>query len=147
MSVVAPFTEAAVTELIETWFHKLDVHAPSDELLPLLVDDGLEMRFPEATLHGHQDFLKWYDTVAHRFFDEIHELKEVNVTPAATTAEVKLVVNWQARTWDPPAAKSQWLGFDAAQTWVVTPSADTGQLAILVYTVDGMTPMPGSASL
>ena len=32
---------------------------------------------------------------------------------------MKLVVNWQAKVWNPPDAKSKWLGMDACQTWVV----------------------------
>ena len=35
---------------------------------------------------------------------------------------MKLVVNWQAKVWNPPDAKSKWLGMDARQTWVVTRS-------------------------
>ena len=35
---------------------------------------------------------------------------------------MKLVVNWQAKVWNPPNAKSKWLGMDARQTWVVTRS-------------------------
>ena len=34
---------------------------------------------------------------------------------------MKLVVNWQAKVWNPPDAKSKWLGMDARQTWVVGP--------------------------
>ena len=40
----------------------------------------------------------------------------------ATEADVKLVVNWQAKVWNPPDAKSKWLGMDARQTWVVARS-------------------------
>jgi hypothetical protein len=73
-------------------------------------------------------------------------MKRVAVTPAGDPADVSLVVNWQAKVWDPPAAKSKWLGFDAAQTWVVTRSAGGGAV-ISRYVVDGMTPMAGSATL
>ncbi|HEX6077557.1 MAG TPA: hypothetical protein VFZ32_20150, partial [Micromonosporaceae bacterium] len=61
-------------------------------------------------------------------------------------ADVKVVVNWQARIWNPPAPKSEWLGFDAYQTWVVVAGPD-GTPQIETYTVDALEPMPGSATL
>jgi hypothetical protein len=84
--------------------------------------------------------------VTHRFFDEIHELKSVDVTPTGPgRADVRVVVNWQATIWDAPAPKSTWLGFDATQTWSVT--AEDGVPRIRTYVVEDLAPMPGSASL
>jgi hypothetical protein len=139
-------TESEVKELVDGWYRKLDVHAPVDEVLPLAADDGLEMVFPEATLHGHADLRNWYETVTRRFFDEVHEMRQLDISPNGDRADVKLVVNWQARIWDPPEAKSKWLGFDAYQTWVVERAAD-GKPVITRYVVDDLAPMPGSASL
>ena len=59
---------------------------------------------------------------------------------------MKLVVNWQARVWNPPDAKSKWLGMDARQTWVVGLSED-GRPVIQKYVVDGIDLMEGSSSL
>ena len=116
-------------------------------MLDFLIDEGLEMRFPETTARGHKGFRDWYQAVTHRFFDEVHTLREVTVTsgtPGAALARV--VVNWQAKIWNPPDANSQWLGFDAYQTWTVVPGPD-GALQIAVYVVDDLKPMPGSAEL
>jgi hypothetical protein len=55
-------------------------------------------------------------------------------------------VNWQARIWNAPAPRSAWLGFDARQTWQVVTDA-AGNPRIATYVVDGLDPMPGSASL
>jgi hypothetical protein len=73
-------------------------------------------------------------------------MKDLAITPRGTEADVKLVVNWQAKVWNPPDAKSKWLGMDARQTWVVARS-DDGRVVIQKYVVDGMDLMPGSASL
>ena len=140
-------TQEEVRALAKDWYLKLDVHAPEVELLPMLLDKGLEMRFPEGTLRGWAGFEGWYQGVARIFFDEVHELKEVNVSFSGDVAKVKVVVNWQARRWKPPAAKSEWLGFDAYQTWEVKRSPETGKAAIATYIVDELKPMKGSAAL
>ena len=147
MSTVATLTEAEVKQFVLNWYRKLDVHAPVEELLPLLAVKGLEVRLPETTLHSHADFVKWYEGVTHKFFNEVHTMKELNVKIAPDQADVQLVVNWQAYVWNPPAPNSQWLGFDAAQRWVVKPSSDNGRPLVVTYIVDALTPMPGSPDL
>jgi hypothetical protein len=105
------------------------------------------MRFPEATLKGQPAFVEWYEGVTRKFFDEIHDMKELNIDPAGDEANVKLVVNWQAKVWNPPDAKSKWLGFDAYQTWIVKRSPQSGRPVIATYIVDELRPMEGSAVL
>ena len=48
---------------------------------------------------------------------------------------------------DPPAAKSQWIGFNAGQTHEVGPLGHHGQPVIQVYGVDTFVAMPGSSNL
>ncbi len=140
------FTEAAIREMVTAWYVALDRHVDLDQALGYLVDDGLQMRFPEATARGHAGFADWYKAVTNRFFDEVHTVSSVRVTSLTDeVAELQVVVNWQARIWNPPAAKSEWLGFDAYQTWFVVPGPDGPQ--IKTYIVDDLKPMPGSASL
>lgn len=140
-------TTREVNELVYTWYKKLDVHAPVEEVLPLLVSSGLEMRFPEGTLKTVDEFKGWYKKVTNLFFDETHAMKMLDIARDGETATVKLVVNWQAHVWNPPAAKSKWLGFDAVQTWIVKRDTKTGKAAIATYIVDKLDPMEGSASL
>lgn len=135
-----------VKKLVNLWFKNLDVHAPLDDVLSLLADENLEMKFPEATLKGKEKFKDWYETVTHKFFDETHELMELNVELNEKHADVNMVVNWQAKMWTPPEARSKWLGFNAVQTWVITES-NQGKLIIQTYIVDSLTPMDGSATL
>jgi hypothetical protein len=144
----APGTSAdsALRDLAARWYQVLDRHEPVESVLAFLVDDGLEMVFPETTARGHSGFRSWYDAVTHRFFDEVHTLREVTVTRVdGDRAEVRVVVNWQARIWDAPQPRSQWLGFDAYQTWTVLTSERTP--LIQRYVVDELRPMPGSATL
>jgi hypothetical protein len=141
------FTEVDIRTTVAKWYRALDRHDDLTAVLPYLVDDGLEMRFPEATARGHAGFADWYKAVTNRFFDEVHTVSTVDITALRSErAEVNVVVNWQARIWNPPAAKSLWLGFDAYQTWEMVPGPD-GRPQVRTYIVDALEPMPGSAPL
>jgi ketosteroid isomerase-like protein len=141
-------TDDALRSAVADWYRALDRHDDVEAVLPHLVDDGLEMRFPETTSYGHSGFREWYRTVTHRFFDEEHTVTGVDIDRTGPDGAVTLavVVNWQARIWDPPAPRSSWLGFDARQTWTVVAGAD-GRPQVLTYTVDALDPMPGSPAL
>ena len=140
-------TPEEINDLADRWYKALDVHAPLEDLLAMLVDDGLEMVFPEGTSRGHAGFTEWYERVTRIFFDEVHTLKKVEPTLAGESADVEVVVNWQAKVWNPPEPTSKWLGFDAYQTWQVERSPESGNALIKRYVVDNLAEMPGSASL
>lgn len=146
MSTSAQPTYQEVVELAEAWFSKFDAHVSVVELLPMLAEDGLQISFPDGTFRGQEGFDTWYQISLRKFFDETHTLKSVTLS-STDGSQVKIVVNWQARFWNPPAAKSVWIGFDAYQTWIVTRSEKTGKVVILTYIVDELRPMPGSATL
>jgi SnoaL-like domain len=142
-----PLLQEAVQAFAARWYQALDRHDDVESVLEYLIDEGLEMRFPEATARGHSGFRDWYQAVTHRFFDEVHTVREVSVTGGTPDAALaRVVVNWQAKIWNPPDATSQWLGFDAYQTWTVVPGPG-GALQVAVYVVDELRPMPGSAQL
>ncbi|MEV7543290.1 nuclear transport factor 2 family protein [Streptomyces sp. NPDC089915] len=137
-------TEDAIRTFAENWYVALDRHLPLEQVLALITED-LEFKVPEDTFLGHQGFARWYDAVTHRFFDEVHTVTKVEPVIEGDRAVVRVLVNWQAKIWDAPAARSQWLGFDADQTWTLVAGADGPQ--IKQYTVNGLAPMPGSGSL
>jgi hypothetical protein len=140
-------TEAEVKALVDAWYHALDIHVPVEEIVTMVAADGLECYWPEGPTFGVDGFKGWYEKVTHLFFDEVHTMKSLEITPRGAEADVKLVVNWQAKVWNPPDANSKWLGMDARQTWVVARSEDGSRAVILKYVVDGMDPMPGSSAL
>lgn len=142
-----PLTEEEIKRLAIDWYHKLDLHAPVEDVLPLLAEDGFEIQVPEGTFKGRDEFKHLYEQGwIRRYFDEVHELKELSFTPAGGNAEVKVVVNWKARSWDPPAPKSTQIDMDAYQTWVVQRSHGSDQPVILSYIVDASKPMSASDS-
>jgi len=149
MTDPAPLTEDNVTRFMERWYLELlDTHAPVADVAACVADDA-EMRFPEATVKGINAFRDWYDRIVHTFFDEVHRITRQVVTIAddGQSAEVKIDVNWQAKAWIPPAARSRRVGFDAGHTHEVRRSTRTGDLVIQIYGVDTFVAMPGSSDL
>jgi ketosteroid isomerase-like protein len=141
-------TESQLRSYAADWFTALDRHADVETLLPLLADQELEMHFPEGVQKGHAGFRTWYRTVTSRFFDEVHDLKQFAVTRSdSTSAEVRLIVNWQAKIWDPPRPRSTCIGFNASQTWELRNSPANGGLKMTRYIVNALDPMPGFPSL
>ncbi|GGR03775.1 hypothetical protein [Deinococcus ruber] len=142
-----PALQAAEIEaLAREWYHKLDVHAPMVELLPMLADDGLEMVFPEATVYGYAGFEGWYQTVIRVFFDEKHTVKVVEPQIDGQTAKVKVIVHWEASAWKAPGATSDRYAMDADQSWEVARNA-AGAVVVTRYVVNGMTYDEGSKHL
>lgn len=141
-------TQTEIEEFAAKWYRKLDVHASLEDYKSLLAEEGLELQFPEGTFTGFDGFGQWYERVIRLFFDEVHTLKEVTLTSVSPEkADVKVVVNWQASTWNPPAPKSERIILDAYQTWVLVRSPVSQQPVIATYIVDSMEYAPGSAKL
>ena len=82
-------------QFIDEWFLKLDVHAPVDEVLSLIADNELVMKVPETTIHGHEGFKQWYSVVTSKFFDEVHSIKALRITPQEQIAKVEMILLWE----------------------------------------------------
>lgn len=140
-------SRAEIEAFAAAWYRKLDIHAPAEELVSLVAEQGLEMQFPEGSISGVDAFRRWYEGVIGIFFDEVHTITRVSPSWQADRAQVEVVVNWQARRWRPPAARSEWIGFDAYQQWEMIRSPASGQPVILRYVVKELRPMAGSKPL
>jgi hypothetical protein len=139
--------EQAIKDMSVDWYNKLDVHAPMIEILPLLSPDGLEMKFPEATLTTMAEFEGWYQGVIRIFFDEVHIVRKNDVTfNEDGSATVDIVVHWEASVWKPPARNSARISLEAYQTWIVVPGPENQPL-VKFYSVDKLEYNEGSALL
>jgi len=139
-------THAQIRKMAVEWYQKLDVHAPMVEILPMLAEKGLHMKFPEATLSGLSGFEGWYQTVIRLFFDEQHQVRRVKSVIKGNRAKVKVVVRWAASRWRSPAACSDRIVADAYQTWEVR-LTKAGAPVITSYIVDRIVYAKGSARL
>lgn len=131
---MSSITETQIRKFVEAWYLALDQHAPTEEVAKLAAQDDLKMIFPEKTLVGLGDFLAWYaggkysdgeqaPGVINIFFDENHNVVSVVSKINGDTAELDVVVAWQASMFIPPAAKSKRVSLDATQQWVVRSSS------------------------
>lgn len=127
---MASITMDEITTFVAAWYRALDMHVPPAECAKLVADDGLEMIFPEKTLHGVSDFLAWYaggtysdgttaPGVINIFFDENHNVVSVEGQISGNQVTLEVVVAWQASVFEAPAPKSKRVSLDATQRWVV----------------------------
>jgi hypothetical protein len=115
-----PISQEQLQQFAEVWFRALDTHAPFDDCWRLLADKGLRMHFPDGEVRDELTFRQWYGRATHRFFDEAHTIRSIDThRSTADAVDATVVVRWQARYWDPPAAESQWIDLESTQQWTV----------------------------
>jgi hypothetical protein len=146
-AMTGPIGQEEARAFADAWYKALDQHVSADIVAAMVADEGLEFRLPEGVLRGRDEFREWYEGVIRIFFDEVHTVTSVVVSGTADPVDVKVVVNWQARRWHPPAPRSQWIGFDAYQSWQMARDPASGRAVITRYVVDELRPMPGSPPL
>ncbi len=127
--------KTAIFKLIRDWFLQINNHAPVETLLAMLAPGGFTLRFPEATLGNEKEFRAWYLDVTSKFFDQNHDVRHLEIDLNNGGAEISLLVNWQARTWQAPDAYSAHLDFDAIQSWSIVVHPGTGRPVIKRYEV------------
>ena len=144
-----PFNADNLKRFAIAWYNGLDIHAAAPDLQRFLASEDLEMAFPEMTMRSYADFDKWLDGIYHTFFDENHNVHTVDVTAQTdTTADLDVVVAWQASWFTPPDAKSKRTSMNAIQRWTVQASDKNDySLEILKYAVDRFDYTPGFAIL
>lgn len=138
-------TQEQVKSFATAWYQALDFHLPPAVVATMLSESDVEMVFPEKSFYGQSDFLAWYaggpysdgskaPGVINLFFDENHNIAEISATIDGSSAEVNVVVAWQASWFEPPAAKSKRVSADFTQAWSVRESTrNTWGLEIYRY--------------
>jgi hypothetical protein len=135
-------TETTVRDIqrfVSDWYVALDRHVPFEEVEQYLVDGEIRFVFPESTVTTHDGLFGWYDTVTRKFFDEAHRVDLADVQLNGDGAQVHVVVNWRTRVWDPPAATSRTLEYEADQDWGIVIGPD-GRPRLHTYVVNDLIP-------
>ncbi|GAA2739009.1 MULTISPECIES: nuclear transport factor 2 family protein [Kitasatospora] len=126
-----------IREFAQNWFDLLSRHDPVAELLPLVVDEGLDMAFPERTLRSHADFRDWYAVVGEAFADQSHTLEAFSATEADGRVDIELAVVWAAKHVEDGVRRA----FRVEQSWQLARTPGTGALRIARYRVGTLTPV------
>jgi hypothetical protein len=124
-----PISQEQLHEFVDVWFRAIDTHAPFDDVWRLLADKGLRMHFPDGEIRDQLTCRQWYGRVTHQFFDEEHTIRSIDThRSTADAVDATVVVRWQARYWEPPAAGSQRIDLESTQQWTVrrSPKNDLG---------------------
>lgn len=146
---MSALTAANIEKFVAAWFYALDIHAPAADCQAYLADRDLEMGFPERTLQSYADFGEWLAVIYRTFFDENHNVQSVVIQSTTnTTANLEIIVGWQASWFTPPDAKSRRTSMDAYQRWVIQASDQNSYgLVIVKYHVDRFAYAPGFSQL
>jgi protease I len=105
--------ENKVRSFVYQWFYYFDRQVSVDNYLKEIVDDRLEIRFPEITLNSHADFKNWYKDIQDKLVSNTHTIKKLNVNTVLNDRNnVDLVVRWEARFKD-----GSTVALDISQVW------------------------------
>ncbi|MGW4384623.1 nuclear transport factor 2 family protein [Kitasatospora sp. NPDC004531] len=126
-----------IREFAQNWFDLLSRHDPVEDLLPLVVDEGLDMAFPERTLRSHADFRDWYTVVGEAFSDQSHTLEKFAAIETDGRVDIELIVIWAAKH----LAEGVRAAFRIEQLWQLVRDPATGALRISRYRVGALTPV------
>lgn len=126
------FNENDVKSFVHHLFALFDKHVDVNQFLLLIVDEDLEMQFPEITLHSHADFKKWYVGIGEKYVSNTHQVERLSVKfPGAGKYEVDLVVYWQAVT-----RENKYISFRVHQVWTLDDGNGGQWPRILRYIVE-----------
>ncbi|GLX52587.1 hypothetical protein Shyhy01_55370 [Streptomyces hygroscopicus subsp. hygroscopicus] len=129
-----PGREAAA--FVQHWYDILSSHEPVEDLLPFVIDDGLEMVFPERTLHGHADFREWYAAVGEAFGPQSHIVEKLRTDEHEGHVDVEVTVVWTAKNLSDGSVSA----LRIEQTWQLVRDPADGSLRIRTYHVGDLNP-------
>jgi hypothetical protein len=122
----------ATGRFVQDWFDLLSRHAPVATLLPFVADVGLEMMFPERTLHSHADFVNWYADVGANYTDQDHVVEDLSTVADGDFIDIELTVVWRATK----TADGSRLAARVRQSWRLASGAQPVIVNYQVLTMD-----------
>jgi hypothetical protein len=137
VSANEPLTEEEVKQLILTFWKMQEEKAHLVDLMKVTAPD-LEISMGEFAWHGYRGLEDHQMGSKAQFFDQHFEPRRISVELSRGKATVKSEVQWNARHWTFPAAKSQEIRAIYSHTWKVRRSSDTGKPVVVLNHVDHM---------
>jgi hypothetical protein len=137
MSANNPLTEEEVKQLILTFWKMQEEKAHLVDLMKVTAPD-LEISMGEFAWHGYRGLEDHQMGSKAQFFDQHFEPRRISVELSRGGAIVKSEVQWNARHWTFPAAKSQEIRAIYSHAWKARRSSDTGKAVVVLNHVDHM---------
>lgn len=145
MTNLKPLTKSEVKEFILNWYENLNNHVSPDELASLVTEQNLEMQFPDTLVQSRDELKNVYGTSIYKFFDESHTINKRSITINEDQADVRIELRWEARQWNPPAAKSEKLTADVVQSFRLKRASATEKPMMVRYKIDSITPVSNTS--
>jgi hypothetical protein len=142
MSANEPLTEEEVKQLVLTFWKMQEEKAHLVDLMEVTAPD-LEISMGEFAWHGYRGLEDHQMGSKDQFFDQHFEPIGISVELSGGEATVSSEVQWNARHWTFPAAKSQEIKAIYTHTWKVRRSPDTGKPVVVLNHVDHMSYVEG----
>ncbi len=137
-----PITEEEVKHLIHEWGRLHNDHAPLSAFMPIIAEEGFEIRFGDFVLKGYAG-LEEHQEIKRQFFDEAHIYNSIDVTAFPDRAEAKSVVQWEASVREASAPRSTRLKAVIHHSWLIKRSPLSGKPVIVHHIVDSFKYLPG----
>ena len=135
-------SEKEVRDLAKNFYQLLDQHANVAECLEYLYADStrFHMKFPNGTIINSDQFNEWYLDTTKKYFDEVHQLKQINSITQMDSGRLSLdvTIHWEASTWNAPEATSNRLVADVQQSWTVTRCTSSYKPLFETYVVNNI---------
>ena len=144
MNANAPLTEHEVEQLILTFWKMEEEKAHLVDLMEVTSAD-IEISMGEFAWRGYRELEDHQMGSKAQYFDQHFEPKSISVELSGDEATVKSEVQWNARRWTFPAAKSEEIRAVYSHTWKVRRSPDTGKAVVALNHVDHMRYVAGFA--
>lgn len=138
-----PINKEDVKHLIHEWGRLHDDHASLSDFMPIIAEDGFEIRVGDCVLKGAAGLQK-LQGIKQPFFDESHIYNSIDVsTTTDDQAEAKSVVQWEASVREGLAPRSKRIKAILHHSWLIRRSPATGKPVILHHIVDSFKYLPG----
>ena len=137
MSTNEPLTEDEVRQLILTFWKMQEEKVHLVDLMEVTTPD-IEISMGEFAWRGYRELEDHQMGSKAQFFDQHFEPKSISVELSGDEATVRSEVQWNARRWTFPAARSEDIKAIYSHTWKVRRSPETGKAAVALNHVDHM---------
>ena len=139
-----PLTEEEVKQVILTFWRLDEEKSHLVDLMEVTAPD-LEISMGEFACHGYRGLEDHMTGSKAQYFDQHFEPKSISVEVSGTEATVKSEVQWNARHWAFPAARSEEIRAIYSHTWKVRRSPQSGKPVVVLNHVDHMRYVEGYA--
>jgi quinol monooxygenase YgiN len=126
--------ESGTRDFVTEWYNKLSDRVAVEELLPMLAQIGLDMRFPGVVIRNAEQFRNWYAKVGEQFEEQEHILESLSQMPNDNGLTLFVTVVWKAKQ----KADGDRLAMRANQTWTIGRTAPDKPPVILTYEVNSL---------